>query len=109
MPITHSDTDLSTLRINNFDTLADYRAAYQAGYIDGNEISFIDEDLQADWNQSDPNEPDYIKNKPILSTVATSGNYNDLGGTPVIPTVYSGSSAPTANIGTDGDIYIQTI
>lgn len=41
--------------------------------------------IQADWNQSDSSQKDYIKNKPTLSTVATTGNYSDLIGVPEIP------------------------
>ena len=42
--------------------------------------------VQADWNQTDTEQPDYIKNKPSLATVATSGSYNDLTDKPTIPT-----------------------
>ena len=42
--------------------------------------------VQADWNQTDTEQPDYIKNKPELATVATSGSYNDLTDKPTIPT-----------------------
>ena len=55
--------------------------------------------IQSDWNQSDTNALDYIKNKPTLfsgnyndltnkpslSTVATSGDYDDLTNKPTIP------------------------
>jgi len=34
--------------------------------------------VQADWAEEDPNKLDYIKNKPELATVATSGDYDDL-------------------------------
>jgi len=40
---------------------------------------------QADWTQSDSAAVDYIKNKPNLATVATSGSYNDLSNKPSIP------------------------
>ena len=52
------------------------------------------EQVQSDWNQTDDAQVDYIKNKPDLSiyaqssglsTVATSGNYNDLSNKPTIP------------------------
>lgn len=33
---------------------------------------------QSDWNQTDIGQKDYIKNKPILKNVATTGSYNDL-------------------------------
>ena len=41
--------------------------------------------LQANWAETDDTDPSYIQNKPNLSTVATSGNYNDLSNKPVIP------------------------
>lgn len=42
--------------------------------------------VQADWNQTTTTADDYIKNKPTLATVATSGSYNDLENKPNIPT-----------------------
>lgn len=42
--------------------------------------------LQADWNQADSSQKDFIKNKPSLASVATSGSYNDLKDVPSIPT-----------------------
>lgn len=42
---------------------------------------------QSDWNQTSPTDSSYIKNKPNLATVATSGSYNDLSNKPTIPTV----------------------
>lgn len=41
--------------------------------------------VQSDWNQSDSSADDYIKNKPTLATVATSGSYDDLSDKPTIP------------------------
>lgn len=43
--------------------------------------------VQSDWDQTTTTADDYIKNKPSLATVATSGSYNDLSDTPTIPTV----------------------
>lgn len=43
--------------------------------------------VQSDWNQTTTTAVDYIKNKPTLATVATSGSYNDLSNKPTIPTV----------------------
>lgn len=43
--------------------------------------------IQADWTESDDTKSSYIQNKPELSTVATSGNYNDLTNKPNIPVV----------------------
>lgn len=41
--------------------------------------------VQSDWSQSDDTKDDYIKNKPSLAAVATSGSYNDLTDKPTIP------------------------
>ena len=41
--------------------------------------------VQSDWTQADNTADDYIKNKPNLATVATSGSYTDLSNTPTIP------------------------
>jgi hypothetical protein len=37
---------------------------------------------QSDWAETDPSDDAYIKNKPNLATVATSGSYDDLSGKP---------------------------
>ena len=39
--------------------------------------------VQADWNQTTTTADDYIKNKPDLSAVATSGSYSDLTDKPI--------------------------
>lgn len=53
---------------------------------------------QSDWTEGDSTAVTYIKNKPVLSTVATSGSYNDLTDKPYIPVV------PTlATVATTGD------
>jgi hypothetical protein len=66
--------------------------------------------LQSDWNQTVISSQDYIKNKPALATVATSGSYNDLSAKPSLSTVaISGSyndlsskpSIPAAQIQSD--------
>ena len=44
-----------------------------------------DAQIQSDWTQSDSDAKDFIKNKPTLAAVATSGAYSDLSGTPTIP------------------------
>lgn len=46
--------------------------------------------VQSDWDQTTTTADDYIKNKPSLATVATSGSYNDLSNKPTIPTVNNG-------------------
>lgn len=70
-----------------------------SGYIT---LSDVPAQAQADWNQSDNTQVDFIKNKPTLgtmasesasdytptsglATVATSGSYSDLTNTPTIP------------------------
>lgn len=47
--------------------------------------------VQANWNQTTTTADDYIKNKPSLATVATSGSYSDLTNKPTIPTVNNGT------------------
>jgi len=66
--------------------------------------------VQSDWNEADSSAVDYIKNKPNLANVATSGSYNDLSNTPNLATVatsgnYSDlSGTPTlAAVATSGD------
>ena len=43
--------------------------------------------VQADYAQTDTTADDYIKNKPVLATVATTGDYGDLTGTPTLAIV----------------------
>ena len=38
--------------------------------------------VQADWTETDSSDDAYILHKPNLATVATSGAYSDLTGTP---------------------------
>lgn len=42
--------------------------------------------VQSDWAETNPDAGSYIRNKPALAEVATSGAYDDLSGKPVIPT-----------------------
>lgn len=58
--------------------------------------------VQADWLEADSNSDAYIANKPSLATVATTGAYSDLTGTPTIPSVDQSynSSSPNAQSGT---------
>ena len=41
--------------------------------------------VQANWDENDPQDPSYIRNRPNLATVAESGSYNDLSDKPSIP------------------------
>lgn len=47
------------------------------------------EAVQADWTENDQTSLAYIKNKPVLAEVATTGSYNDLTNKPSIPTKVS--------------------
>ena len=54
---------------------------------------------QANWTESDNTKVDYIKNKPSLATVATSGSYTDLSDKPTIPdTTYMVTTNTTQTI-----------
>ena len=53
--------------------------------------------VQADWTESDSNSDAYVQNKPSLATVATTGAYSDLSGTPTIPTVDQSYNASSTN------------
>lgn len=46
------------------------------------ENSTGEDNVQSDWNESNNASDAYIKNKPTLATVATSGSYADLSGKP---------------------------
>lgn len=45
-----------------------------------------EQNVQADWTEADASSDAYIQNKPVLSTVATSGAYSDLSGLPTLGT-----------------------
>ena len=74
---------------------------------------------QADWNQTDNTQVDYIKNKPNLASVATSGSYSDLSNTPVLATVATSGdyddllnkpseyTLPTASTSTLGGVMVD--
>ena len=52
-----------------------------------------EQNVQSNWNETNTSSDAYIKNKPTLSTVATSGSYNDLSNKPSIPSnLVTGSS-----------------
>ena len=44
-----------------------------------------DDQVQSDWTEADNTKKSFIRNKPNLATVATSGSYNDLTDKPSIP------------------------
>lgn len=49
--------------------------------------------VQSDWTETNTESMAYIQHKPSLATVATTGAYSDLSGTPTIPTVPTNVSA----------------
>lgn len=50
----------------------------------GDTVIDLNDGAQSDWDESDSSDVSFIKNKPNLSTVATTGNYNDLSNKPII-------------------------
>ena len=56
-------------------------------------VSGAEPNVQSDWEATDSDSDAYIKNKPELASVATSGSYNDLSNKPTIPTVPSAVSS----------------
>ena len=66
------------LSANDFtDTLKDKLDGIESG---------AEANVQADWSESDTQDDSYIRNKPALATVATSGAYADLSGLPTLGT-----------------------
>jgi hypothetical protein len=53
--------------------------------------------IQSNWAQTTTSALDYIKNKPTLATVATTGSYNNLSNTPTIPVVNNGQLTIATN------------
>ena len=51
-----------------------------------------EQNVQSNWNETDTSSDAYIKNKPTLSTVATSGSYNDLNNKPTLSNVATSGS-----------------
>ena len=78
-----STDDLAQGATNLFFTSAEQSKL--AGIQSGAEVN-----VNADWNSSSGDSQ--ILNKPTLSTVATSGSYNDLSNLPSIPAAYTDSS-----------------
>lgn len=53
--------------------------------------------VQADWSQTNTQDPSYIQNKPQFASVAMTGSYADLSNTPTIPVVDQTYDASSAN------------
>ena len=60
------------------------------------------EQVQSDWNENDASSPSYIRNRPQLARVATTGDYGDLINTPPEIPVFSGATPAAA--GTKGQV-----
>ena len=63
--------------------------------------------VNADWNATEGDA--LILNKPILSTVATSGSYNDLTSKPTIPTVDVNKEYVDTQLATKSDLPDYTV
>ena len=62
--------------------------------------------VQSDWAEIDDQSMSYIKNKPELSSVATSGNYDDLINKPNM-TTQTLTFVDENNVETNVVVYIQ--
>ena len=62
--------------------------------------------VQSDWAETDDQSMSYIKNKPELSVVATSGSYNDLINKPEM-TTQTLTFVDENNVETNVIVYIQ--
>ena len=62
--------------------------------------------VQSDWAETDDKSMSYIKNKPELSSVATSGSYNDLIDKPNM-TTQTLTFVDENNVETNVVVYIQ--
>lgn len=82
------------LSTNDYTTLEKQKLA---GIEAGAEVN-----VNADWNASSGDAQ--ILNKPTLATVATSGSYNDLSGTPTFKTINSETITGTGNIEISGGL-----
>lgn len=62
--------------------------------------------VQSNWTEADNTSDAYILNKPNLATVATSGAYSDLSGTPTIPTITLTTTDPGEGSALAADTFI---
>ena len=69
------------------------------GIAEGAEVN-----VQSDWNESATTSDAYIKNKPTLAAVATSGDYNDLSNKPDI----SGIQSKLDGIAAGAEVNVQS-
>ena len=74
MALTHTDTNIENLKINKFNTLAEFEAAQAQSLIGNYDISLIGEVLQTDWGQNNSTKEDYIKNRTHFILEPTIAN-----------------------------------
>ena len=74
---TQVDARITALRPNEFTSADETKLD---GIAAGAEVN-----VKADWTETDTGSDAFIRNKPTLATVATSGSYDDLGNKPSIP------------------------
>jgi hypothetical protein len=60
-------------------------------------LSDVPAQAQADWTQTNTQDPSYIQNKPQFASVAMTGSYTDLSNTPPIPAVDQSYDASSTN------------
>ena len=99
------DVDRSTIADGLYLRYNDTKKKFEFAAVSGGGVSQI----QSDWNQTTNTALDFIKNKPTLATVATSGSYDDLTNKPTLATVAtSGSYADLTNKPTIPNAQIQS-
>ena len=76
----------SNYHILSIDRLASDVNTLNAHASSAHAPSDAEKNVQSDWSETNTSSDAYIKNKPSLATVATSGSYNDLSNKPTIPT-----------------------
>lgn len=74
-----ADSAIQTVKVNGTALTPDSNNAVN--------VVVPDAQVQSNWTETNTSSKAYIQNKPSLSTVATSGSYNDLSDKPTIPTV----------------------
>jgi hypothetical protein len=78
----------------------------------GTFVEFVppDNQVNANWNETDTTSKAYIENKPALKPVATSGEYNDLGGKPnLAPAFVTGNTYNATETGVSQTLQNRSI
>ena len=83
-------------------TLTNVNSGIPASSYDGSTdlvLSITETAFQSDWNELDASKAEFIKNRPSLAMIATSGSYNDLINKPIL---LQGPQGPIGDTGTQG-------